>query len=203
MTNRNKSELDRARRLYDPDDYEEDTTPRNLATWFGLRIRMSRMVALGLGIGVFMIALVCVRWMLADRIPGLPHDTLWFNIVFLLVILTLSFITFSMFHAATNAIRQDIRELDARAARRDNATDEEVAEYVRQSEKKMDRRLIRRWIIILAVIIPMSPLLGTKLVFPWGGVLPYLGGVVVGVAILAVLSWYGPSIMSRLGRPNR
>ena len=83
----------------------------------------------------------------------------------------MSFISFTMFRAATNMFRQDIREIDARMARRDHATDEEVQEFVRQSEREMNRRMTRRWIVILAVIVPIFPIFGTKLIFPWGGIL--------------------------------
>lgn len=199
MVNRNKRELDRARRHYDPDDFETTPPLQNRVSWFGLRLRVGTVIAVGFGNAALMVALVVLRWQFGDRIPWLPVEGIWFDIAFLVFIIAMSFVSFTMFRAATNMFRQEIRAIDTRMARRDHATDEEVQEFVRQSEREMNRRMTRRWIVILAVIVPIFPIFGTKLIFPWGGM-----GALAGASFLAMVlicaGIYFSSDMARLVR---
>ena len=182
MVNRNKQELDRARRYYDPDDLEDTSPLHNRVSWFGLRLRVGTVTGVGFGNAALMVALVVLRWQFGDRIPWLPVEDIRFDIAFLAFIIAMSFVSFTMFRAATNMFRREIREIDTRMARRDHATEEEVQEFVHQSEREMNRRMTRRWIVILAVIVPIFPIFGTKLIFPWGGM-----GALVGAAFLTMV----------------
>lgn len=194
MVNRNKSELDLVRRYYDPDDLEVTPPLQNRVSWFGLRLRVGTVIAVGFGNAALMVALVVLRWQFGDRIPWLPDEGLWFDIAFLAFIIVMSFISFTMFRAATNMFRQEIRAIDTRMARRDHATEEEVQEFVRQSEREMNRRMTLRWIVILAVIVPIFPIFGTKLIFPWGGVGPLAGAALLAMVLICAGIYFSSSI---------
>lgn len=203
MMNRNKSELERARRYHNPDAEDlakEDSLPDRVP-WFGLQLKTRTVHLVGFGLTGLMIALVCVRWWFADDIPGLPYDTIWFTILFLAAMLVMSYIAISMFRAATNAYRQEIREMDARTAREDNATEEEVEEYVRQSDKKLGRKVLRRNLYFLAAGVVLFPTLGTELIFPWGGVVYFILGMVAFVAVSVVWWYYRYDLANKLRRP--
>lgn len=191
MINRNKSELERARRYHDPDadDLAEDDVFRSRVPWFGLRLKTGTIFRVGFGLVGLMIALVCVWWQFADDIPGLPHDALWFNILFLLVVMLMSFISFSMFRAATNVFRQEIRDIDARMARQDDATEEEVEEYVRQSDKKLNRKMLWRNLYFLGALVVLYPTVGSKLIFPWGNIIYFFLGLVAFI-VVSFVWWY-------------
>ena len=83
MMNRNKQELDLARRYYDPDDYEDTPRRRDRVSWFGLQLKVATIFRVGFGLGTLMIALVAIRWQFGDRIPWLPVESIWFDIGFL------------------------------------------------------------------------------------------------------------------------
>ena len=183
MANRNKSELDRARRYHGADDFEDIPPPRDRVRWFGLRLKVSTVMLVGFGNGALMVALVAIRWQFAHLTPWLPVESIRFDIAFLALIIAMSFISFTLFRSATNMFRQDIRDIDERMARRDHATEEEVQEYVRTSEREMGWRMFKRWMVILAVIIPVIPIFGTRLIFPWGG----LGSLSVAVFLTMIL----------------
>lgn len=202
MMDRNKSELERARRYRDPDAVElaKKESSQERVPWFGRQLKPSTIYGVGFGIGGLIIALVCARWLFADDIPWLPHDSLWFTILFLAVMLALSFIPFSMFHATTNVFRQEIREIDARTARRDNATEEEVAEYVRQSDKKLNRQNLWRTLYFLAAGIILFPTLGSPLIFPWGNTMYFILGMVAVMVASAVWWYYQDELVNKLRR---
>lgn len=202
MMNRNRSELERARRYHNPDadDLAKDESSHDRVPWFGLQLKPSTIYLVGFGIGGLMIALVCVRWWFADDIPGLPHDTIWFTILFLAVMALMSFTAFSMFRAATNVFRQEIREIDARVARQDNATEEEVEEYVRQSDKKLSRKTLWRNLYFLAAGVILFPTLGTELIFPWGEAIYFILGMVGFIAVSFVWLYYRDDLANQLRR---
>lgn len=199
MLNRNKTDLDLARRYRDPDDddFDEERQRRDLVPWFGLQLKTATIFRVGFGLCGLMVVLVGVRWQFADHIPWLPLDTLWFNIAFLVMVFAMSFISFTMFRAATNMFRQEIREIDARMARRDNSTEEEVAEFVQESEKQLNRKMTKRWAVMLAVLIPLYPVLGTQLIFPWGGLLPFAGAAIVVFALVIIWCYHRRDVFDR------
>lgn len=203
MMNRDKSELDLVRRYYDPDDLEDTSPLHNRVSWFGLRLRVGTVIGVGFGNAALMVALVVLWWQFGDRIPWLPVEDIRFDIGFLAFIIVMSFISFTMFRAATNMFRQEIREIDTRMARRDRATDEEVQEFVRQSEREMNRRMTRRWIVILVVIVPIFPIFGTKLIFPWGGVGPLAGAAFLTMALICAGIYFSSNVSRLLGRLGR
>ena len=208
MMNRNKSQLERINRYRDPDDGppDEGDAPQRVP-WFGLRLKTATIFRVGFGMVGLMLALICARFTVADRIPGLPHDTLWFNIVFVAVVMLLSFTSFSMFRAATNVFRQEIREIDARMARRDDATEEEVEEYVRQSDKQLNRRMFWRNVYFMAALVILYPTLGSTLIFPWGNIVYFILGMLVALGS-AIVWWYyreplANTLRGLLGRPQQ
>lgn len=194
MVNRNKQELDLVRRYYDPDDLEDTSPLHNRVSWFGLRLRVGTVIGVGFGNAALMVVLVVLRWQFGDRIPWLPTEDIRFDIAFLAFIVVMSFVSFTMFRAATNMFRQEIRAIDTRMARRDHATEEEVQEFVRQSERQMDRRMTRRWIVILVVIVPIFPIFGTKLIFPWGGIGALAGAAFLAMALICAGIYYSSDI---------
>ena len=203
MVNRNKQELDLVRRYYDPDDFEATPPLQNRVSWFGLRLRVGTVMAVGFGNAALMVALVVLRWQFGDRIPWLPVEYIRFDIAFLAFIVVMSFISFTMFRAATNMFRQEIREIDTRMARRDHATEEEVQEFVRQSERAMNRRMTRRWIVILVVIVPIFPIFGTKLIFPWGGMGALAGAAFLTMLLICAGIYFSSDVSRLLGRLGR
>ncbi len=203
MVNRDKSELDLVRRYYDPDDFEDTPPLRNRVSWFGLRLRVRTVIVVGFGNAALMVALVVLQWQFGDRIPWLPAEGIWFDIAFLAFIFAMSFISFTMFRAATNMFRQEIREIDTRMARRDHATEEEVQKFVRQSEREMDRRMTRRWIVILVVIVPVFPIFGTKLIFPWGGMGALAGAAFLTMVLICAGIYFSSDVSRLLGRLGR
>ena len=194
MVNRNKQELDLVRRYYDPDDLDDASPLSNRVSWFGLRLRVGTVIGVGFGNAALMVALVVLRWQFGDRMPWLPAEDIRFDIAFLVFIVAMSFVSFTMFRAATNMFRQEIRAIDTRMARRDHATEEEVQEFVRQSERQMNRRMTRRWIVILVVIVPIFPIFGTKLIFPWGGVGPLAGAAFLAMALICAGIYFSSGI---------
>lgn len=203
MVNRNKQELDLVRRYYDPDDLEDTSPLRNRVSWFGLRLRVGTVIGVGFGNTALMVVLVVLRWQFGDRIPWLPAEDIRFDIAFLVFIVVMSFVSFTMFRAATNMFRQEIREIDTRMARRDHATEEEVQEFVSQSERQMNRRMTRRWIVILAVIVPIFPIFGTKLIFPWGGMGALAGAAFLTMALICAGIYFSSDVSRLLGRLGR
>ncbi|MYC32195.1 MAG: hypothetical protein F4X64_03340 [Chloroflexi bacterium] len=203
MVNRNKQELDLVRRYYDPDDLEDTSPLRNRVSWLGLRLRVGAVIGVGFGNAALMVVLVVLRWQFGDRIPWLPAEDIRFDIAFLVFIVVMSFVSFTMFRAATNMFRQEIREIDTRMARRDHATEEEVQEFVSQSERQMNRRMTRRWIVILAVIVPIFPIFGTKLIFPWGGMGALAGATFLTMALICAGIYFSSDVSRLLGRLGR
>ena len=200
MLNRNRSDLDRARRYYDPDDYEETAQPRDRVPWFGLYLKVSTVTRVGFGITGLMVLLIFAYWQFADGIAWIPNKTLWFNAVFLVVVMLMSFTSLSMFRAATNMFKQEIREIDARTARRDNATEEEVEEYVRRSEKRMNRTMTKRWIFMLVILGPLYPVIGTNLIFPWGNILFFVAASVVVFGGVIIWCYHRQDVANRILR---
>lgn len=198
MVNRNRSDLELARQHHDPGDDDDMFRGPGPASWFGIRMKTSTIIPLGFSISGVMFVLIFARWLLADRIPGLPHESLWFDIGFAGVTILMSMISLSMFVAASNVYRREIRETRARIARHDNATDEEVEQIVQQSEKQMDRRMLRRLIVWMALIIALVVVLGSNLVFPWGGTLAFATGALVLFIGGLLWAWRGQDIVEKL-----
>ena len=96
--------------------------------------------------------------------------------------------------------RQEIREIDTRMARRDHATDEEVEQFVRQSERDMNRRMTRRWLVILAALVPIVPIFGTKLIFPWGGMGTLIGAAFLTTVLTCAGIYFWPGLARRFRR---
>ena len=203
MVNRDKSEIDLVRRYYDPDDFEATPPLHNRVSWFGLRLRVGTVIVVGFGNAALMVALVVLRWQFGDRVPWLPAESIWFDIAFLVFIVAMSFISFTMFRAATNMFRQEIRAIDTRMARRDHATEEEVQEFVRRSEREMNRRMTLRWVVIFAVIVPIFPIFGTKLIFSWGGVGPLAGAAFLAMALICACIYFSSGIAGLFRRLTR
>ena len=189
MMNRDKSELEQAR-SFQVGEYGDEgrTAPRDRYPWFGLQLKPVTVYVVGFGLGWIGMGLICLRWTVADRIPGLPHESVWFNVGFHLLIMLMSFISISMFLSASRVLRQDIREIDARMARQDHATEEEVQEYVRRSENDMNRQMVVLGLSLVAAVVLSYILLGTTLVFSWGGIVPFAGAVlakfIIGILLL-------------------
>ena len=200
MVNRNRSEMERVRRYYDPDD--DDGTPalRDRVSWFGLRLKVGVGVGLAFGNSALMVVLVAARWQFGDRISWLPVESIRFDIAFLALIIVMSFFSFTMFRAVANMFRQDIRDIDARMARRDNATEEEVQEFVRKSEREMAGRIFKRWLVVLAVIVPVIPIFGTNLIFPWGGFGSMAIALFVTVILICASIYFSPRLAEMLRR---
>ena len=192
MMNRNKYELERLRRYRDPDD-EDDANDaaesHGRVKWFGIRLKESYIFRIGFGLVFLMVALLYAKTQLGDRVAWIPNDALWFNLGFLAFMMLLSFTSFSMFYCGSMTFKRQIREMDERMARRDNATPEEVQEIVRQSEKRLNRRAWLRSLFFVIVFVALFPVLGTELLFPWGGVLPFVGALAV-VFGGAFVWWY-------------
>ena len=201
MINRNKSELERIRRYHDPDDDAEHADNRTgYIKWFGIWMKEGCIFRIGFGLCFLMVAAVVAKSQLANRVAWLPSGEMWFELVFLGVIMVMSFTSFSMFYCGSMTYRRQIKEMDARMARRDNATPEEVAEVMRQTEKRLNRQSWLRTLLFAAALIILYPIFGAGWIFPWGGVVPYWGVFVVTLGLLTGLLYFRREIAGAIGR---
>lgn len=79
----------------------------------------------------------------------------------------------AQFRAIFGILRQGIREIDERMARRDYAIEATVAEFefVRWSDKKLNRKAWWSNLYFLAALVVLYPTKGSALIFPWGNIL--------------------------------
>ena len=113
-----------------------------------------------------MVAVLVAKTQLSNRVAWLPSGALWFELAFLGLIMLMSFTAFSMFYCGSMTYRRQIKETNARMARRDNATPEEVEEVVRQTDKRLNRQSLLRTLLCAAAIVALFPIFGTTVVFP-------------------------------------
>lgn len=195
MIDRNKSELERIRRYQDLDDDVEATGERRgYIKWFGIWLKESSIFRIGFGLCFLMVAVLVAKTQLVDRVAWLPGGALWFEIAFLGLIMLMSFTAFSMFYCGSMTYRRQIRETNARMARRDNATPEEVEEVVRQTDKRLSRQSLQRTLICVAAIIVLYPTFGTTLIFPWGGILPFFGMLLLTLGFMTATLYFRSEI---------
>ena len=201
MIDRNKSELERIRRYHDPDDDVEDTGERRgYIKWFGIWLKEGSIFRIGFGLCFLMVAVLVAKTQLAKRVAWLPSGELWFELAFLGLIMVMSFTSFSMFYCGSMTYRRQIKEINARMARRDNATPEEVEEVVRQTDKRLNRQSLLRTLLCAGVIIVLYPIFGTTLILSWGGVLPFFGMLILVIGILAAVLYFRSEIAGILSR---
>ena len=201
MIDRNKSELERIRRYRDPDeDAEETGEQRGYIKWFGLWLKEGSIFRIGFGLCFLMVAVLIAKTQLADRVAWLPSGAWWFEIAFLALIMVMSFTAFSMFYCGSMTYRRQIREINARMARRDNATPEEVEEVVRQTDKRLNRQSLLRTLLCAAAIIVLFPIFGTTMIFAWGDILPFFGMLILVIGIMTALLYFRSEIAGMLNR---
>ena len=202
MIDRNLHNLRRMRHYRDP--FEEDeggiSEREGYVKWFGLWVRERTLFIVGFGIAGLMLALIIARALLAGRAAWLPTGNLWFEIGFLAGILVMSFVSCSMFVCGSIAVRRQIRSMNAQMARWDDATPEEVEEVVRAADRRLNRRILWRALVWVAVIATFCAIFGTTLLFPWGGTLAFAASMVAIVAVSFGWSWQGNRILSFVGR---
>ena len=201
MIDRESSNLRRMRRYTDPFEDEGGVSEREgYVKWFGLWVKERTLFVVGFGIAGLMLTLIVARALLAGRAAWLPTGTLWFEIGFLVGILVMSFVSCSMFVCGSIALRRQIRHMNAQMARWDNATPEEVEEIVRAADRRLNRRVLWRAVVWVAVIATCCAIFGTTLLFHWGGAPAFAASMVAFVAVSFAWSWRGNRILSFVSR---
>ena len=195
--NRNRDELELMRRYHDPDDHPNDAADApagsgpygrsDRVNWFGIRFKEKTIIITAFSITGLMVVLQSINLLYRSRISWLPQEA-WVSWAFMGLMTLLCFTAFSMFIATKIKFRRDIRESDLRMARRDGATEDEAHEYVRESEKSLDRRLRWRSLFIALVVIILLPTIGTPFLVPWGN--PLIAVAVAGVIIGGAFIWW-------------
>lgn len=204
MIDRESSNLRRMRRYTDPFEDEGGVSEREgYVKWFGLWVKERTLFVVGFGIAGLMLTLIVARALLAGRAAWLPTGTLWFEIGFLVGILVMSFVSCSMFVCGSIALRRQIRHMNAQMARWDDATPEEVEEIVRAADRRLNRRVLWRTVVWVAVIAALCAIFGTTLVFRWGGVPAFVASMVAFVVLSFAWSWQGNRILSLVRRPMK
>jgi uncharacterized RDD family membrane protein YckC len=145
-----------------------------------------------------MVALLVAKTQLADRVAWLPNGAIWFELTFLGVIMLMSFVALSMFYCGSMTFKRQIREINARMARSDNATPEEVEAVLRETDKRLNRQALYRALFCVATIAILYPTFGTTLIFPWGGVLAFFGILIVVVGGASTFWYFRTEIAQRL-----
>lgn len=199
MIDRNRSELELIRRYHDPDDEDRAEDTRGYVKWLGLWLKEGSIFRIGFGLCGLMVALLGVKTMLFNRFEWVPNGALWYEFGFLGIIMVLSFTAFSMFYCGSMTFKRQIRDIEVRMARRDNATPEEIEEVIRQTDKRLNRQTLFRALFSALAIIVLFPIFGTTLIFPWGDVIPFIGALVVVVGGGSTLWYCRGEIMRRLG----
>ena len=189
MIDRNRSELELIRRYQDRDDFFEAADTRGYVKWFGLWLKEGTVLRIGFGLCLLMLTVLVAKTQVFSRFAWVPNGVAWYEFAFLGVILVISFTSFSLFYSASMAYRRQIRDMEVRMARRDNATPEEVKELLRQTDKRLQRQTLLKLLFCALSIAVLFPIFGTTLIFPWGGILPFIGMLVVVVGGVPTL-WY-------------
>ena len=204
MIDRESSNLRRLRRYADPFEDEGGASEREgYVKWLGLWVRERTLFVLGFGIAGILLALIIARVLLVGRVAWLPAGVLWFEIGFLAGVMVMSFVSCSMFVCGSIALRKQIRHMNAQMARWDDATPEEVEEIVRAADRRLNRRVLWRTVVWVAVIAALCAIFGTTLVFRWGGVPAFVASMVAFVVISFAWSWQGNRILSLVRRPMK
>ena len=198
MIDRESSNLRRMRRYTDPFEEDEGETSERegYVKWFGLWVRERTLFIVGFSIAGLMLAIIVARTLFAGRVAWLPAGTLWFEIGFLVGIMVMSFVSCSMFVCGSIALRKQIRHMNAQMARWDNATPEEVEEIVRAADRRLNRRVLWRTVVLVVVVAALCAIFGTTLLFRWGGVPAFVASMVAFVALSFAWSWKGHRILS-------
>ena len=199
MINRNRSELEIIRRYHDPDDEDRAEDTQGYVKWFGLWLTESSIFRIGFGLCGLMVALLVFKTMLFNRFEWVPNGALWYEFGFLGMIIVLSFTAFSMFYCGAMTLKRQIRDMEVRMARRDNATPEEIEEVIRQTDRRLNRQMMLRALFSALAIIALFPIFGTTLIFPWGNILAFIGALVVVVGGGSTIWYCRGAIMRGLG----
>lgn len=142
MIDRYRSNLSRTRRYADPFGDEGAASDRDVyVRWLGLRCKERTLFVVGLTLAGIMVALLVAKSLLDGRVSWLPTGVLWFEIGFLTCIVLMSITACSMFICGSIAVRRQIRDMNAQIARWDDATPEEVEAIVRESDRRLNRRV--------------------------------------------------------------
>ena len=199
--NRDKEELARLRSYRDPDDdYPEEPDPhKDDVKWFGIWMSERNIMRIGFGNGALIILAYFVKSQFGDQIPWLPKSA-WFDWAFVGVVMVMGFLSFTMFHTAGQKYRGQIREIDERVARRDKATDEEVEKIVNESEKRINRRLWKRFLFFALLAVPLWLVIGTDAIFPWGNIIFFTLAVVLIFAVAYVWEYHRQALVDKLLR---
>ena len=201
MIDRYRSNLRRTRRYADPFGEEGAASDRDVyVRWLGLRCKERTLFVVGLTLAGIMVALLVAKSLLDGRVSWLPTGVLWFEIGFLTCIVLLSITACSMFICGSIAVRRQIRNMNAQIARWDDATPEEVEAIVRESDRRLNRRVFWRALFWLVAMLALFALFGTTLLFPWGGTAAFVASVLTVVAATAIWSWRGSRILSFANR---
>ena len=197
MIDRESSNLRRMRRYTDPFEDEGGASEREgYVKWLGLWVRERTLFGAGFGIAGILLTLIIARALLVGRVAWLPAGVLWFEIGFLAGIMVMSFVSCSMFVCGSIALRKQIRHMNAQMARWDNATPEEVEEIVRAADRRLNRRVLWRTVVLVVVVAALCAIFGTTLLFRWGGVPAFVASMVAFVAFSFAWSWKGHRILS-------
>ena len=200
MIDRNRTELERLRRYHDPDDPAEAEHPRGYVKWFGIWLKEGTIFRVGFGLCFTMVALLVAKTQLSKRVEWLPSGELWFELAFLGLIMLMSFTALSMFYCGSMTFKRQIREVNARMARSDNATPDEVEEVMRQTDKRLNRQVLYRTLFCAAAVAIIYPIFGTTLIFPWGGILAFFGMVIAVMVAVSVPLYFRTEIADHLRR---
>ena len=131
------------------------------------------LAAMGMATAAFMVMLFAVR---TDRFPD---SSVW-GWVILGVGLAALFGSTGLCLVSGWAMAKALRSSKIRLARLDGATNEEA---IRESNRFLWRNVYIRALAYALAAVTLWVALGTQLVFPWGGLFPYLGGIGLLMAI--------------------
>ena len=201
MIDRDLSDLSRMRLYRDPfEDGEVSSDHEGDVKWLGLWLKERTLFVVGLALAGILISLVITKSLLAGHASWLPTGTLWFEIGFLACIVLMSIVSCSMFICGSLAIRREIREMNAQMARWDDATPEEVEAIVRESDRRLNRRILWRALFWLAAMLVLFAIFGTTLLFHWGGTAAFVVSMVAAVVASAMWTWRANRILSLANR---
>lgn len=98
---------------------------------------------------------------------------------------------------STWAMAKTLRNARMQLAKLDGATDEEARQ---ETERFIRRNVYARMAAYALITLGVWVLLGSQLIFPWGGPFPFLGGVLVLAVLFLFYGMYQPRVWEALRR---
>ncbi len=201
MIDRNLYELSRMRRYTDPfEDEEPSPDQEGYVKWFGLWVKEPTLFAVGFVLAGFLVALVIARALLVGRADWLPAGEWWFEIGFMAIIVLMCGVSCSMFICGSIAVRRQIRHMNARIARWDDATPDEVEQIVRAADRRLNQRILWRVVFWLAAMGGLFAIFGTTLLFPWGGTPAFIASTAAAVVVSVLWNWQANRVFAFANR---